>query len=244
NLSRLAKGIGVHTSFLAHVLSADKNLSFEQATELSELLEHTSLEREFFFALLQIERAGTAKLKKYWQEKRDAILRDREALRSRVGEHHELSAEDRAIYYSSWIYAAVFVSTDIGGGQSLEQIAERFRLSRAKAQEVLTFLLRTGICVTSGNLYQMGKAVVYLSNDSPLVVKHHTNWRIRAMQKMDTRENTELFFTSPMSISTADFARVREVLAKAIEEAQAICRDSKSEEVVNLNIDLFRTIVG
>lgn len=243
NLSRLAEAIGVHTSFLAHVLSGTKNLSFEQAAEVSEAFGHTDLEREYFFALLQIERAGSQKLKKYWQEKRADILKRREALRSRVGEHHELSYQDRAVYYSSWIYAAVFVSTDIEGGQTLEQVAARFRLSRAKASEILQFLVRTGICVLEGSRYKMGKAVVYLPNDSPLVVKHHTNWRIRAMQKMDNREATELFFTSPMSISVADFAKVREVFAKAIEEAMAICKDSKSEEVVNLNIDLFRSVV-
>ena len=244
NLSRLAESIGVHTSFLAHVLAGTKNLSFEQAAEVSEALGHTDLEQEFFFALLQIERAGTQKLQKYWREKKEAILRDREKLRSRVGEHHELSEEDRAIFYSSWIYVAVFVATAINDGQTLNQIAERFRLSRAKAQEILSFLVRTGICEHRGDSYGMGKAVVYLTNDSPLVVKHHANWRLRAMQKMDSRESTELFFTSPMSMSLTDFARVREVLAKAIEESLKICKDSPAEEVVNLNIDLFRCLPG
>lgn len=244
NLSRLSGQIGVHTSFLAHVLAGDKNLSFEQATELSEALQHTDLERDFFFALLQLERAGTQKLKKYWQEKKQEILKKREALKSRVGAHHELTEEDRAVFYSSWLYVAIFVATDIDGGQTLEQIAERFRLTRSKAQEVLAFLVRTGICVSKGARFSMGKAVIYLTNDSPLVVKHHTNWRLRALQKMDTREDTELFYTSPMSMSKADFSRIRELLAKAIEESLAICKDSKSEEVVNLNIDFFKSVAG
>lgn len=243
NLSRLAESIGVHTSFLAHVLKGSKNLSFEQAAEMSDAIGHTAHEREFFYALLQIERAGTVKLRKYWQEKRDAIKKEREGLRSRMGAHHELTDRERAVFYSSWIYVAIFVSTDIEGGQTLEQIAERFHLTRAKAQEILEFLVKTGICVLEGARYKMGTNRIYVPNDSPLVVKHHTNWRIRAMQKMDTREDAELFFTSPMSISKADFARVREVFAKAIEETMAICRDSKSEEVVNLNIDLFRSVV-
>ena len=46
NLTRLAEQIGVHTSFLAHVLGGQKNLSFEQAAEVSEALQHTALERE------------------------------------------------------------------------------------------------------------------------------------------------------------------------------------------------------
>mgnify|MGYP003396198606 CR=1 FL=1 len=73
-----------------------------------------------------------------------------------------------------------------------------------------------------------------------LVVKHHTNWRMRAIQKMDTREASELFFTSPMSMSKADVARVREIFAKSIQETIDICRDSPAEELVCLNIDLFK----
>lgn len=243
NLSRMALAISVHTSFLAHVLGGAKNLSQEQAAEMSEFLGHTHLEREYFFSLLQIERAGSVKLKKYWTERRHSILSEREKVRSRVGVHHELSEEDRAIFYSSWIYVAVYVATGIDDGQSLEQIADIFRLTREKAETILEFLVRTGVCERVGSIYKMGKSVVYLTNDSPLVVKHHTNWRLRAMQKMDTRESTELFFTSPMSMSKEDFARIREILAKSIESALAICKDSPAEEVVCLNIDLFRSVM-
>lgn len=240
NLSRLAQAIGVHTSFLAHVLAGSKNLSFEQATEVSEAIGMTSMERDYFFALLQIERAGTVKLRAYWGEKRAAILADRLKVRSRVGEHHELSAEQKAVFYSSWIYVAVFVSAAIDDGQTLAQIAHRFQLSREKAQDVLDFLEQTGICERKNERYVMGKSVVYLGNESPLIVKHHTNWRMKAIQKMDTRENDELFFTSPLSMSASDFAKIRELLAKAIQSSLEICKDSPAEDVFALNIDLFK----
>lgn len=240
NLSRLAERIGVHTSLLAHVLSGAKNLSFEQATELCEAMNLTFIERDFFFALLQIERAGSVKLKKYWLEKKEFILAERLKVKSRVGIHHELSAEDKAIYYSSWIYGAFFVSTAIDDGQTLEQIAGRFSVGREKAEEILNLLCRTGICELHGAVYRMGKSVVYLNNDSPLVVKHHTNWRIKAIQKMDNREQTELFFTSPLSISREDFGKIREILAKTVQTSMAICKDSPAEEVYCLNIDFFK----
>lgn len=242
HLSRLAESVAVHTSFLAHVLSGSKNLSLEQATDLSEVLKHISLEREYFFALLQTERAGSAKLKKYWTEKRTTILDERAKIRSRVGKHHELRSEDRAIFYSSWIYVAVFVATGINDGQTLSQIADRFGLEPQKAEEVLSFLVQSRICELIGSVYKMGKSVVYLTNDSPLIVKHHTNWRLRAIQKMDTRESIELYYTSPMSMSREDFARVRELLAKAIQTSLEICKSSPAEEVVCLNIDLFRSV--
>lgn len=240
NLTRIAGEVGMHTSYLGHVIGGTKNLSFEQATELAEALKLTPLEQEYFYALVHLDKAGNQKAKKYWSQKREEILAERSKVKSRVGEHVELSDHDRAVFYSTWIYVAVFAATFIDDGQTLDQIAPRFDLTRIKAEEVLNFLVRTGICERQGAKYKPGTTFVYIPNDSPLVVKHHTNWRMRAIQKMDTREAKELFFTSPMSMSLADFAKVRELLAKSIEETLEICKASPAEEVICLNIDLFR----
>ena len=239
NLTQLAKLIGVHSSYLGHVITGTKNLSFEQATELSEALNHTAAERDYLFALIQVERAGSEKLRKYWDAKKQEILSDREKMRSRVGGHSELTQEVRSIFYSSWIYVAVFVATAINDGQTLEQIANRFSLSREKAQEILEFLVGAGICNIDGSTFKMGIPVVYLPNESPLVIQHHTNWRVRAIEKIDTRKKADLFFTSPMSMSATDIAKAREILAKSIEQIHEICRVSPAEDIVCLNIDLF-----
>ncbi|MDZ4661607.1 MAG: TIGR02147 family protein [Pseudomonadota bacterium] len=240
NLSRLAEAIGVNPSFLAHVQSGLKNLSFEQAALISKIFNHTNLEREYFFALVQIERAGTQLLKTYWESKKDAILEERSRVKSRVGKHLELTSEDRAIFYSSWIYVAVFVATAINDGQTLDQIASRFSLDRSKAEEILNFLESNGICGRENSIYKMAQNSVYISNDSPLVVKHHTNWRMKGIQKMDSRQKNELFYTSPMSISASDFERIRELLLKSIESSQKIAHASAAEEVFCLNLDFFK----
>jgi uncharacterized protein (TIGR02147 family) len=242
NLSRLAQKIGVHTTFLAHVLSGAKNLSLEQAADLSEIFKHTPIEEDYFFTLVHLDRAGTVKLKKYWMAKKIEIETARKKLNTRVGKHHELTDEERAIFYSSWIFVAVYVATAIDDGQTLEQISKLFKITRAKAEEILAFLTQSGICEKIENIYRMGKAVVYVPNDSPFVIKHHTNWRIRAMEKMDRRDDSELFFSSPMSISKKDLQSIRELLAKTIQTSLEICKDSSAEEVICLNIDLFKTL--
>lgn len=87
----------------------------------------------------------------------------------------------------------------------------------------------------------MGETHLHIPNESPLVVKHHTNWRMKAVQKMDTRESAELFFTSPMSISVKDFDVIRERLNIALKGIVDIAKESPAEEVVCLNIDFFKT---
>ncbi len=240
NLSRLAEAAQVHTTFLSNVLSGKKNLSLEQATLISETMGHTTVECDYFFSLIEIERAGSVKLKTYWKKKKENLEAERKKIGTRVGEHHELTDAERAIYYSSWIYSAIFAATDIEGGQSLDQVAGRFALTREQAEKFLSFLVSIGVCDFSDNRYKMGQNFVFVPNDSPFVVKHHINWRMKAVQKMDTRSPSELFFSAPISISNEDFNEIRELLAQAIQKSMAICKDSVSEDVACLNIDLFK----
>jgi uncharacterized protein (TIGR02147 family) len=240
NLTQLATIAQVHPTFLSQVLSNLKELSLEQAANLSAHFEHTPLERDYFFTLIQWERAGSQPLKQYWAAKKSELEQQKNRLGQRFDGHKELSQEERAIFYSSWLYSAIRVSCDIQGGLTLEDVAARFRLPREKAEEYLTFLAHTGLIVERNGRYQMGEKHVHVPNESPLVVRHHTNWRLQALQSMERRERDELFFTAPMSISVKDFEKIREKLNVFIKETIGIAKDSEAENLVCLAIDFYR----
>ncbi len=241
NLSRLAEIAGVHPTFLSHILKGTKHLSLEQAALISDHLEHTKLEQDYFMTLINLDRAGSKRLRDYWLEKKSILEAEKNKLGRRFDRHRELSTDQRAEFYSSWIYAAVWAATSINDRQTLTQLAIRFNISRDRAEEILGFLVGTGLCTEKHGYYAMGDAHIHVPNESPFVVKHHLNWRMKAVQKMDTREPNELFFTSPMSISVDDFAKIRELLNKLIKEAVDIAKKSKSQEVACLNIDFFKS---
>lgn len=240
NLTRLAEATSVHPTYLSHVLNGTKNLSSEQAFLVAEFISFTKLEKDFFFILIQIERAGSMKLKNYLSEKKKELLEQKDQLKKRFDTHRELTDSERAIYYSSWLYSAIAVATDIQNGQTAEQISERFGLGRDKVQQILDFLSNIGIVKEKKGMFSLGEIHVHVPNESPFVVKHHANWRIKSIHKMDLRESKELFFTVPMSISEQDFNKIREVLNVAIQEIVAIAKKSKSEDIVCLNIDFFK----
>src|SRR5258708_7459585 len=83
NLSRLAEIAQVHATFLSHVLGGAKDLSLEQAAFISEYFAHTRLERDYFFILIQLDRAGTKVLRDYWQEKKAQLELERNKLSQR-----------------------------------------------------------------------------------------------------------------------------------------------------------------
>jgi uncharacterized protein (TIGR02147 family) len=242
NLSKLAEVIQVHPTFLSQVLSGSKDLSLEQAAFMGKHLRFTRLEQELFFILVQLERAGTQLLKEYWLERKKEIEAEKNKLSQRFEKHRELTNEQRAVFYSSWIYAAAWSATAIDGGQTAAQISDLFRISLDKAEEILGFLLQCGLCKEHQGAYLPGEMHVHVPNESPFVVRHHSNWRIKSIQKMDNREKSELFFTAPVSIAKKDFDVIREKLNFAIAEIVEVAKDSPAEEVVCLNIDFFHAV--
>ena len=244
NLSRLAEATQVHPTFLSHVLKGEKSLSLEQAALVSDQLALSKLEKDYFFLLINLDRAGTTKLREYWMEKKQTIENEKNKLSQRFDEHRELTPEQRSIFYSSWIYVAAWACSAIGDGQSKQQIANHLHLESSTTEQVLNFLVQTGLCSRNNGKYTMTETHVHVPNESPLVVKHHTNWRLKAMNKMDFREPSELFFTAPMSIAKKDFDQLREKLNVMIKECVELAKNSPAEHLVCLNIDFFRSIRG
>lgn len=240
NLTRLAEAVGVHPTYLSHVLNGTKDLSAEQAFLVSEHFSLTKLEREYFFILIQIERAGSVSLKQYLLEKKNDLLKQKDQLKQRFGIHRELTDTERAIYYSSWIYSALAVATDIQKGQSALELSEKFDFDRNQIQQILDFLTSIGVVKEKNGRYSLGENHIHVPNESPFVVKHHLNWRIKAIQNMDNRQPDELFLTAPMSISESDYANIREKINLAIKDIIKIAKESRAEKVICMNIDFFR----
>ncbi len=89
------------------------------------------------------------------------------------------------------------------------------------------------------NKLSYGPHRTHIGKDSPFVVKHHQNWRIKGFQSMELRRDEDLFYTEPMALSREAAEKVRLMLPGIIEEILAIIGPSESEEVRCLNIDWF-----
>ena len=87
----------------------------------------------------------------------------------------ELSEENKAIYYSNWIYVAIRNLTAIDGYQSPTAIAERLQLPSRLVSEALDFLVRNQLCVVTEKGYSYGPAVTLVPKESPFVNQHHHN---------------------------------------------------------------------
>ena len=56
---------------------------------------------------------------------------------------------------------------------------------------------------------------------------------------MEQKNDTDLFYSSPMSLSADDYEKIRTMLLNNIKEILDVMRPSTSEKVCCLNIDWF-----
>lgn len=233
----LAEAIPMHRTQLSQVLSGSKDFSLEQAHAACDYLDFADVETKYFLLLVQKERAGTQALKKHFDKELEKIKQDATQLSQRLKNHRNLSESDKAIFYSSWMYAAISLYCSIGKGATLESIASYFSIDRKKCFEMMEFMVGSGLCVASGNRYQMGTQHTHVPANSLLAIKHHLNWRLKSLQRQESVKETELAFTAPMTISKQDFAVIREKLAAAIKDCVEVAKASGSEQLVMLTID-------
>lgn len=239
NSALLAEKVGVHPTFISQVLKGHKDLNSEQWIAVCELVNLTDIEKDYLHLLLLLNRAGTPQARKYYQAKLNEILSRRLQLQERMTEHRQLSDQDRAVFYSSWIYSAMRVYTACGEGQTIEQLSEKFSISKEKTEEIMQFLTVTGLCKFDGGKFSVGDQHLHVPANSPHVIRHHTNWRLRALNSLEKTTPEEMNFTAPMSISKKDFQVLREKIVKLVQEVVDVVKTSEPEEVATLTIDLF-----
>lgn len=237
---RMADHLGVSSTYISLVLSEQKQLSPEQAELLNEYLGHSELEAEYFFYLVQQDRAGTLKLKKFCQQKLDQLKTRSLQLSNRVLAKHEISEEEKSIFYSHPIYSAVHLYTSIGTkGKTQEEIANRFSLAKAKTSKILEFLFSAGLIIEKDGRYSMSTQSTHLESASPYLHKHHSNWRLRAIGASEELSDKELMYTVNVSLSEKDFESLREEMVDFIKKFLKQVHESPAEEIACLNLDWF-----
>ena len=138
-----------------------------------------------------------------------------------------------------WIYCAVHMCVLVSSLRSPRAIAEYLGVVLSKSIRALEFLESVGLIQIVEGGYQGTEIRIHLASDSPLIGKHHSNWRLQAIRSLDRESPSELHYSSIVGIAYQDVPKVREILVKAIEQVRAIVRESEDEAVYCYALDLF-----
>lgn len=238
-LGAWARELGVHSTLMSQVLGGSKELNLENADGLAGLLHLSEPEADYFLLMVQWARAGSPSLRKRWRDKMEQARKKSQVIAERLKDAQKMTEEARVSFYSSWLYAGVRNLTALPDMNSADEIARHLQMPRNVIQDVIEFLVSHGLCVPTDKGLDVGPRRTHLAATSPLVQKHHQNWRLEGFRRMNWRRDEDLFFTFPMSLSRADAGRLRQLLPKWIEDVHGIVGPSPSETVRCLNIDFF-----
>jgi uncharacterized protein (TIGR02147 family) len=236
---RMAESLRVSTTLISQVINGDKHFSLELAHELCAFLALNEREADFFLLLVEYSRAGShgykARLKTRIERTRDDAL----ALAKRVQSERDLSAAESAIMFSHWTYSAVINLIACDPHLTTELLAARLKAPVSLLVQVMDFLERAGILIRTKNTWEIGPKHFHLRKDSPLVVKHHQNWRLQGFNTMPYQNETDMFYTAPMSMSEETAEQIRRELLTTIERVNKWVVPSPSKTVRCLNVDWF-----
>jgi uncharacterized protein (TIGR02147 family) len=214
-------------------------LSREQAEKITPFLGLGEEQAHYFILMVSSARAGSETLRRYYKRQMAATKENRKVLKNRMHFQKILSVEDQALFYSSWHYGAFHVAVSLPGCDTERGLSHYFDVPLKKVNEIVSFLIQTGLVVRHDSKLSVGPHQVFLGSDSPLVSKLHSNWRIEAMKSLDRYTENDLHYSSVVTASRQDVAVIREIMVKSIEEIRRVVRSSPHEACFVYDLDLF-----
>ena len=237
---RLAQSIHCQATYVTQVLNENAHFTLEQAQAVNEYLNHDPLEAHFFLLLVQWERAGTKNLKNYFSNQIQEILAKREKLSQHIEKKVELSNDQQLEYYSSWHYSAIHMGVTLSKNSSIEKLADQFGISKERLIQVIHRLIDMGLVVLSDEGgYRLTKNNIFLGKESFNIKKHHTNWRIQAINNLENESSENLNYTAVYSLSYADRSIIKDNIIKLIQNNIKVVENSAEEGVFAFNADFF-----
>ncbi|MBL7542902.1 MAG: TIGR02147 family protein [Bdellovibrionaceae bacterium] len=240
--SQIAKHLNIHTSLVSHIFSGDKHLSFEQSCDLAQFLGLTSLQEDYFINMVLKSRAGTARARQRCDHQLEIIRQKSQMLNERVISDTVLSESQSSVFLSQWYYTAIKLMISLSSYKNADEIAEKIHLPKKLVADVLEFLVTNGLLKYENGEYIQGPARLHFSSDSPFVSRHHANWRIKAIEKINDKDETSLHFTMPANLSQATVMQIRKKMVEQIESITQIVDASEPETTYCLNIDWMKIV--
>lgn len=238
---KFAEALRVHPTLITHILKGQKSFTMEQAFSLAQFLKFNDLEKDYFLTLIEYDRAGTAYLKKFIESKLLKLRQEGEKVKNRVAVYSSMSEADQALFYSQWFYSAIRLSCGIRNGVTAESLSDQLNLPIELIEKVLQFLISRSLAVEkNNNTYTQGPQNTFLPSESPLISRHHMNWRMKAIEKHPRLLSDELAFSAPVTLAEKDIVAVKKMCLDLIQSMSQKINDSPAETLACVNIDWFR----
>lgn len=241
--TKIARHLRAPLSTISLVFRGDRDLTPDQASDLCVYFGLTARETDYFLCLVDLARASTRSLQENLRRRMRLIREEAGEVKNVVTVNRVLSENEKYVFYSDWYYSAIRLLTSVEGFGDPTEISEHLGLPIERVNEVVQFLLSTGLCVQANGQIRMGARSTHIGAEDPLVFRHHRNWRAVALDRLNRRqslEKNEISLTYPCSISESAMEKIKKEILLAIERIDAETEKSSEDLVAYLNLDFLK----
>lgn len=239
SVKKIADFLRVHSSLISQILRGTKDFNPEQANEIAQFLGLDDRATDYFLCLVNIERAGSYKLKSFLEKKRDEMIltarRESNSAEALIG---RVSKENIDRLNSNWLYCAIWLLSQMPKYQSVALISQYLKLPATSIKEVLEGLRQLGLVTVNSD--DTVRCEFSLS-DSNIIdpVRFHMNWRVKALARLSNHDSREDFITVPVALTANDRNRLRQMIREFAIQIRQSSEPSIAEDLSVMTIDFF-----
>jgi hypothetical protein len=142
------------------------------------------------------------------------------------------------MYYSTWTYAAVHVSTMIRPIHA-EEISQKMRLPLDLVMRQIKDLREMNLIKSQGNLWMATNTSVHLPSEHPNASLMHALWRNRTIQHLQEKREGGLHYSAIHCLSQGDIETIQSILREAILKSRKVIEASPSETLSVFCVDWY-----
>ena len=232
----------IQPAFLSQVLKEKYPLSLEQADLANKFFEHSGDESDFFLNLVGRDRAGSVSLKKYYTERLGFIHQKRQQLIERLGRKSMMTPEVQGVYYSSWAYSAVHIACTIPELATKKSLSDKLNISEEFVGKILDFLSENNFLQKSLDRYIPTNTWARLDKGSPHILRHHANWREKAIQNFDNQTDNDLHYSGVFSMDLKTARKIQNAFLDFVKVQLKEIEAAKEENLYVMGVDFFDLI--
>ncbi|MDG0817979.1 TIGR02147 family protein [Bdellovibrio svalbardensis] len=237
--SRLAQILGCQPGYISLVLSGKSDFSPEHGMQIADYFHLNIEERDFLLLLIHKDRAGSVNLRTHYEIQIKTIQKEKMEIKSRIATTHALSNEEQLQYYESWFFTALHMCTLVPQLRSISAMSTYLNIPKDRVKTALTILMKIGLVTQERGSFVSTQKRIHLGEKGLALKKHHTNWRLQAINSLDHSTDDDLHYSSVMSISKEAAMQIKQILLKSIQDSEPVIKGAKDEGVFALVIDLF-----
>lgn len=238
-ISRLARHMKCHPTFLSQVCRGIAHFSDEQALRLTGFLGLGQEDKEYFLNLLHRDRASDAETRGHFESRLQRTLKERSEIDTRFKDARQLTEDQERRYYQSWLTQAVHMACMFPGPNTPTSVATQLGVPENRVEQEFSLLIDMELICKREAGYQTTEKHVHLMKDSPMLKQFHLGWRIKALETLDTsialKKNTH--YSAAVALSTKAVASIQGKILDLLEETKKIVAASPEEQIYLFNID-------